>query len=471
MGREIQAIKFSGEDRRVYREKVRRSLDALARMLREHLFEDNPASVGQEIELNLVDSQAMPSMRNADVLDAIADPAWGVEVGQFNLEINVPPRRLAGDALAELEQVVRDDLNAGDEKARSTGTRLVMIGILPTLRKEDVHLGTLSASERFRVLNEQIFAARGEDMRISIDGAEKLLTHTDSITPEAACTSLQLHLQVSPESFANYWNAAQAAAAVQVALGANSPFLFGRQLWHETRITLFEQATDTRPDELKEQGVRPRVWFGERWITSVFDLFEENLRFFPALLPICEDEDPLAVLDGGACPQLAEMSLHNGTVYRWNRPIYAVVEGRPHLGWRTGCCRPARPSPTWWRTLPSTTGWCARSPRRSGRSGPRCRSRPPARTCTRRPAAAWTRTCTGPGSARCRWPNWCCAACCRWPARASAAGASTRSTQTGCSASSSSAASPARPAPPGRSQRSRRSQDAAGPAGWMHCGR
>ena len=206
MGREIQAIKFSGEDRRVYREKVRRSLDALARMLREHLFEDNPASVGQEIELNLVDSQAMPSMRSTDVLDAIADPAWGVELGQFNLEINVPPRRLAGDALAELEQVVRDDLNAGDNKARSTGTRLVMVGILPTLQKLDLHLGTLTASDRFRVLNEQIFAARGEDMAISIDGAEKLLTHTDSITPEAACTSLQLHLQVNPESFANYWN-------------------------------------------------------------------------------------------------------------------------------------------------------------------------------------------------------------------------------------------------------------------------
>jgi len=331
MGREIQAIKFSGEDRRKYREKVRRSLDALARMLRENAFEDGPARVGQEIELNLVDSHGIPSMRNADVLDAIANPAWGVEVGRFNLEINVPPRQLSGDALAELEQVVRDDLNAGDEKARNTGTRLVMVGILPTLQKQDVHLGTMSASDRFRVLNEQIFAARGEDMRIAIDGAETLLTHSDSITPEAACTSLQLHLQVSPETFANYWNAAQAAAAVQVALGANSAFLFGKQLWHETRITLFEQATDTRPDELKEQGVRPRVWFGERWITSVFDLFEENLRYFPALLPICEDEDPLAVLDAGACPRLAEMSLHNGTVYRWNRPIYAISGGTPHL--------------------------------------------------------------------------------------------------------------------------------------------
>jgi gamma-glutamyl:cysteine ligase YbdK (ATP-grasp superfamily) len=331
VGRDIEAIKISGEDRRNYRDKVRRSLDVFARMLRERLFEDNPSSVGQEIELNLVDSDGMPSMRNADVLDAIADPAWATEVAQFNLEINVPPRHLDGDALADLEREIRADLNAADAKARTVGSNLVMIGILPTLTEHDVHEGTMSANERYRVLNEQIFAARGEDMRIAIDGAEQLLTHTDSITPEAACTSVQLHLQVSPDAFANYWNAAQAIAGVQVALGANSPFLFGRQLWHETRITLFEQATDTRPDELKEQGVRPRVWFGERWITSVFDLFEENLRYFPALLPICEDEDPLAVLEGGAIPQLAEMSLHNGTIYRWNRPVYAAVNGIPHL--------------------------------------------------------------------------------------------------------------------------------------------
>jgi gamma-glutamyl:cysteine ligase YbdK (ATP-grasp superfamily) len=331
MGRDIDPIEISGEDRRNYRAKLTRSLDVLARMLRERLFEADPCLVGQEIELNLVDEHGAPSMRNAEVLDAIADPAWATEVGQFNLEINVPPRQLGGDALAGLEQEIRASLNAGDAKARGIGSRLVMIGILPTLRKLDVNAGTMSANERFRVLNEQIFAARGEDMRIEIDGAEQLLTHADSITPEAACTSVQLHVQVSPDAFASYWNAAQAIAGVQVALAANSPFLFGRQLWHETRITLFEQATDTRPDELKRQGVRPRVWFGERWITSVFDLFEENIQYFPALLPICEDEDPLAALDRGTCPQLAEMSLHNGTIYRWNRPVYAVVDGMPHL--------------------------------------------------------------------------------------------------------------------------------------------
>jgi gamma-glutamyl:cysteine ligase YbdK (ATP-grasp superfamily) len=331
MGRDIEPIKISGEDRRNYREKLRRSLDVFERMLRESVFDPGLSLVGQEIELNLVDDRGEPSMRNAAVLEAIANPAWATELGQFNIEINVPPRQLAGAALGDLEDEIRADLNAADTKARGSGSRLVMIGILPTLRQDDVHEGTLSANARYRVMNEQIFAARGEDLRIAIEGNEQLLTHANSITPEAACTSVQLHLQVSPDAFASFWNAAQAIAGVQVALGANSPFLFGRQLWHETRITLFEQATDTRPEELKLQGVRPRVWFGERWITSVFDLFEENIRYFPALLPICEDEDPVAVLESGRCPRLEEMSLHNGTIYRWNRPIYAAVDGKPHL--------------------------------------------------------------------------------------------------------------------------------------------
>jgi gamma-glutamyl:cysteine ligase YbdK (ATP-grasp superfamily) len=331
VGRDIQAIKISGEDRRRYRDKVRRSLDVFARMLRERLFEESPSTVGLEIELNLVDERGIPSMRNAEVLEAIASPAWATEVGQFNLEINVPPRQLDGDSFGVLEDEVRADLNAAEARARTVGSHLAMIGILPTLTEKDVHEETMSANERYKVLNEQIFAARGEDMRISIEGADRLLAFCESITPEAACTSVQLHLQVSPDAFADYWNAAQSIAGVQVALAANSPFLFGKLLWHETRITLFEQATDTRPDELKEQGVRPRVWFGERWITSVFDLFEENIRYFPALLPICEEEDPVAVLDAGLSPQLGEMSLHNGTIYRWNRPVYSVVAGRPHL--------------------------------------------------------------------------------------------------------------------------------------------
>jgi hypothetical protein len=331
MGRDVSAISVSQQDRRAYREKVRRCLDVFARMLRESRFDTEPRQVGLEIELNLVDELGLPSMKNAEVLGAIAEPSWASELGQFNLEINVPPRPLAGDALAQLERDVLSSLGRAGTRARQAGSHLVMIGILPTLRESDVGEHAMSPNRRYRLLNEQIFAARGEEMRISIEGVERLLTHIDTITPEAACTSVQCHLQVSPEAFGSYWNAAQAIAGVQVAVAANSPFLFGRELWRETRLILFEQATDTRPDELKHQGVRPRVWFGERWITSVFDLFEENLRYFPALLPMCDEEDPVAVLDRGEAPQLAELTLHNGTIYRWNRPVYAVVDGLPHL--------------------------------------------------------------------------------------------------------------------------------------------
>ncbi len=270
-------------------------------------------------------------MRNAEVLAAIADPSFQTELGRFNIEINVAPRRLAEGGFTSFEQAVRKSLNDADPRAEAVGGRLVMIGILPTLMPDHVTLDSVSENPRYSLLDQQIFAARGEDLEIVIDGVERLQMVSDTIMPEAACTSTQVHLQVSPDDFAGYWNAAQAIAGVQVAVGANSPFLFGRQLVAESRIPLFEQSTDTRSEELKAQGVRPRVWFGERWITSIFDLFEENSRYFPALLPISSDEDPVAVLDSGGVPQLDELRLHNGTVYRWNRPVYDVSDGTPHL--------------------------------------------------------------------------------------------------------------------------------------------
>ncbi|MEW2808999.1 glutamate-cysteine ligase family protein [Streptomyces massasporeus] len=331
MGRDVPALVFTREDRRRYREKMHTDLEVLARMLHESGFESERPQVGLEIELNLVDDAGLPVMRNTDVLQAIADPAWSSELGRFNLEINIPPRQLTAGGPGSWEQAIRDALNHAEDGAAAVGAHLIMVGILPTLGESDVSGSALSGDPRYRLLNEQIFAARGEDLRIKVDGVERLATYADTITPEAACTSTQFHLQVDPKEFPHYWNAAQAIAGVQIALAANSPFLFGKELWRETRIPLFEQATDTRPEEIKAQGVRPRVWFGERWITSVFDLFEENVRYFPALLPLCEDEDPQKELDSGGVPQLGELTLHNGTIYRWNRPIYAVTESGPHL--------------------------------------------------------------------------------------------------------------------------------------------
>jgi hypothetical protein len=270
-------------------------------------------------------------MKNQDVLAAIADPAFQTELGAYNIEFNVPPRALGGRTKVQLEDEVRASLNAAEIKASAGGAHIVMVGILPTLMPDHLTSGWMSQSARYAALNDSIFNARGEDIHIDIDGPEPLALTSTSIAPESACTSMQLHLQVSPDDFADNWNAAQVLAGPQLALGANSPFFFGHQLWAETRIELFAQSTDTRPEELITQGVRPRVWFGERWITSIFDLFEENVRYFPSLLPEVSDEDPAAELAAGRTPQLAELRLHNGTVYRWNRPVYDVVAGKPHL--------------------------------------------------------------------------------------------------------------------------------------------
>jgi hypothetical protein len=331
VGDEVRQTVYSRAQRRDYRRKVQLSLDVFETMLAQSSFDFERPLTGMEIECNLVDEAYQPAMANRKVLAAIADPAFQTELGAYNIEFNVPPRPLPGDAALELESDVRVSLNAAETKANQHGAHIVMIGILPTLMPEHLTGEWMSESVRYRLLNDSIFTARGEDIVIDIAGPERLCLQTGSIAPESACTSMQLHLQVSPTDFADNWNAAQALAGAQLALGANSPFFLGHRLWDETRIELFTQATDTRPDELKAQGVRPRVWFGERWITSIFDLFEENVRYFPSLLPEMSDEDPVAELAAGRAPRLPELRLHNGTIYRWNRPVYDVVDGRPHL--------------------------------------------------------------------------------------------------------------------------------------------
>lgn len=339
MGEAVLGVATNGQVRQRYRDRLQRCLEALGRMLHENSFSFEQQQIGLEIELDLVDEQLSPAMANQEVLEKLADPQFTRELGRHNLELNVPPRPLAGDEALGLEHDLRTLIDDADTKAGDTGASLVLIGTLPTLRRRHFHRNWLSDEARYLALNDQLMGIRGEDMHLDLTGVplpgshdcERLDTFVSTILPEAACTSVQLHLQVTPEEFAAHWNAAQALAGVQVGLAGNSPFLLGRALWHETRIPLFLQATDTRSIELRNQGLRPRVWFGERWINSIFDLFEENQKYFPALLPELGEEDPIAELEAGRTPSLRELMLHNGTIWRWNRPVYDVVDGVAHL--------------------------------------------------------------------------------------------------------------------------------------------
>ncbi|MFC5995647.1 glutamate--cysteine ligase [Pseudonocardia hispaniensis] len=353
MGQDVDRSRFSRRDSQRYRGKVHRCLDALAAMLREHPFAQDEPMTGIELELNLVGSQLDPALSGADVLAAIGSAGFQSELGRWNIELNLPPRLLPGDEWRHLEHQLLDELAVARDKAGDYTAQIVMIGILPTLDRDHLVASSITEGDRYRVLNEQILGVRGEPIRLDITGAappgrpgpaERLIADFDSIIPEAACTSMQLHLQVSPDTFAGYWNAAQCLAGVQLAVGANSPYLLGARLWAETRIPLFEQACDVRTPELRNQGVRPRVWFGERWISSILDLFAENSRYFPSLVPVAQETDPFAELRAGRVPALDELRLHNGTIWRWNRPVYDVVDGAPHVRVENRVL-PAGPSP------------------------------------------------------------------------------------------------------------------------------
>ncbi|MBD8063436.1 glutamate--cysteine ligase [Oceanitalea stevensii] len=331
MGEDISGTTFTRADHARYRAKIRRCLDTLEAMLDAGVFVEDEWRTGLEIELGLAGPDMRPFHRNAEVLERIADPLYQTELGTFTIELNVEPRRIDGQSLEQLEAALRRNLNRARDRAGDVGAELVMVGILPTLPAPPAGRSWFTASDRYVALDEAVMNSRREDITLRISGPEPLSLTMDSIIAEAACTSTQLHLQVTPRRYADYWNASQLLAGPQLVMGANSPFLFGHHLQAETRVETFLQATDTRSVELRNQGVRPRVFFGDRWITSIFDLFEENVRYFPALLPVSSDEDPAAVLAAGGTPSLAELRLHNGTVYRWNRPIYDVQDGRPHL--------------------------------------------------------------------------------------------------------------------------------------------
>lgn len=333
MGREIEETEYTRSQRTRYRRDLRRNLDVFERFLDTAEFVDE-GTIGVELEMNLADAETMtPSLTSVETLSQLEGEDYVHEIGRFNLEVNLPVTHPRGDGLRVLEQQLAGSLERAEAAARELGARIVPIGHLPTIR-EDLYDGDewRAPGARYVALERTVMEARGEEINLLIKGEGRGLDATfDSIGPESACTSMQLHLQIPPEQFAAVWNACQAIAGPQVALAANSPFLMGRRLWHETRIPTFVQSLDTRPPEFAAQGVRPRVWFGERWITSMFDLFEENVRLFPALIPESRSMADEPLLTEGAAPRLHELMLHNGTVWRWNRPIYDPGTEVPHL--------------------------------------------------------------------------------------------------------------------------------------------
>lgn len=326
MGIQIDRDRFDESDYDGFARQLRRGLDALRELLDRRGFGVGGRSVGAELELSLIDSAGRPKPVARDVLARALDPRVTLEIDRFNLEYNASPRRLAGDPFTTMEDELRQALEAIGEAAASCEARLAVIGILPTLRADDLGSAAMNDVMRFRALSAGLRRLRAADFRVEIDGEEPLQASFDDVTLEGANTSLQLHLRVDPSEFARTFNAAQMAVAPILAVATNSPILLQHRLWAETRVAVFGQAVDYR---MEGPGWRPsRVSFGHGWVRDgAAELFAESVHLHSPLLPLCTDEDALACVQAGGVPELGELRLHHGTVWSWNRAVFDPADG------------------------------------------------------------------------------------------------------------------------------------------------
>jgi len=317
MGEEIEAQGFSREDKALFAARLAQETRLLRDLFAQDGFSHENPMLGFEIETWILDHNHFPAPINREVLDALDDPLVVPELSRFNIELNCEPLQLAGGVLSRALGELSRLWTRCNAVAHRLDANLVMIGTLPTIRDEDMSLENISPLNRYYALNREVLRQRrGQALRVDIEGRDHLTSEHFDVMLEAATTSFQIHLKPPARQARAYYNASVAVSAPVLAAAGNAPFLFGRSLWEETRIPLFEQAV-VAPGP-------PRVSMGSGYAThSLFEVFEENARVYDPLLPMAFDAPP---------QEFRHLRLHNGVIWRWNRPLVGFdADGRPHL--------------------------------------------------------------------------------------------------------------------------------------------
>ncbi len=325
MGLEIDRSDFAPRDFTAFQGALERNLAALEKLLQTPGFGEGPASLGAELEMYLVDAEGRPLHANEAIHSAADDPQLTLELNRYNLEYNLTPQRVDAAPFTGTEQEIVARLRDLRRLAAAHGGHVVPIGILPTLRQSDFGADCVTDLPRYHALVKQLIQRRGSDFCIDINGADPLRLDMADITLEGANTSFQVHYRVAPAAFADTFNALQLVTPLALAMAANSPTLFGHSLWRETRIPLFKQSIDIRQRDRYSWSEPARVNFGRGWVRrGAFELFEEAVRLYHPLIPVCAGE---ASGSGSDAPSLQELRLHLSTVWLWNRPVYDPVDG------------------------------------------------------------------------------------------------------------------------------------------------
>ncbi len=331
MGIEIKQTEFDEADTARFESRLQDTLRAL-----EHLltwpgfgsFNSHSPALGAELEMYLVDANGKPRPINQQILADAADPNLTLELNRYNLEYNLTPYALGQSPFAETERQILDRVQKLNEIAAAHQGRVVAIGILPTLDVGDFGPENMTDRQRYHALVRQMEKLRGDNFLIQINGEPPLELEVADLTLEGANTSFQIHYRIAPKDFVDTFNAVQMVTPLVLALAGNSPGIFGHDLWCETRIPLFKQSIDTRIRGRSDWHKPPRVSFGQGWVRqSPLELFQEVVGIYPPLLPICSDENPLEKVSHGEIPALAELRLHQSSVWLWNRPVYDNADG------------------------------------------------------------------------------------------------------------------------------------------------
>ncbi len=324
---------IQGKSLQTFTERLLNDVQALEKMIDEGWFTCKENRIGAEQELCIVDSHYKPAFNNIDILNTAKNPYFTSEIAKFNLEINVEPLLLEKNCFSSLEKDLLEKISEMRSAAQKHGTDIIFTGILPTIRKSDVELSSVTPIDRYFALMDALMKLRGKTYELKISGIDELNLIQNSAVIEACNTGFQVHLQVHPSDFVNKYNIAQAIAAPVLSAAVNSPLLFGKRLWRETRIALFQQSVDTRSstDHIRDRS--PRVMFGNHWLEkSILEIYKEDIVRFRILLASNFEENALELVEKGITPKLKALTVHNSTIYRWNRPCYGInPDGTPHL--------------------------------------------------------------------------------------------------------------------------------------------
>lgn len=308
-------------------------IKALEHMIENGLIETGVTRIGAEQEICLVKDSLRPSMTGGEILKASDESRLTNELALWNLELNLDPRDAGPGCLTAMDDQLQMLLQQTNQHAAEYDSSVVLTGILPTIRKSELNSRFMTPSPRFKAFDRVLREMRGEDFSLSIEGVDEVNLRTSSILFEACNTSFQIHLQVDPDNFADKYNWAQVIAGPVLAACANSPMLFGKELWAETRIALFRQSIETRRSGSYVQDRQPRVAFGTHWLqSSAAEIFKHDVATYNLIIAAeMEEETSMDLLANNQVPKLRAMNLHNGTLYKWNRACYGVGNGQAHL--------------------------------------------------------------------------------------------------------------------------------------------